>query len=171
MVACMVFIFNNIIYLETKQLVDSPRLLDQEVATIFGTRTCQVTMLLQMRLFNRKLLAITLSDHLATFNLCSKAISRIALERIPYRHPCKLANCIYFLEASHKQGAIRTFIRRFKVAQVNLEIDEFTYEKRADETLDILTDKLEQFLDQLEDKSYDIVFNASFTIIISSSNN
>lgn len=38
-------------------------------------------------------------------------------------------------------------------------IDEHAYEDVADETLDFLADKLEAFLDQLEDKSYDIVFN------------
>lgn len=40
-------------------------------------------------------------------------------------------------------------------------IDENAYEDVADETLDILADKFETFLDQLEDKSYDIVFNVS----------
>ncbi|KAH9400615.1 hypothetical protein TYRP_002185 [Tyrophagus putrescentiae] len=38
-------------------------------------------------------------------------------------------------------------------------IDESAYEDVADETLDVLAEKLEVFLDQLEDKSYDIVFN------------
>lgn len=40
-------------------------------------------------------------------------------------------------------------------------IDESAYEDVADETLDVLAEKLEVFLDQLEDKSYDIVFNVS----------
>lgn len=73
------------------------------------------------------------------------------------------SNRISFVNSNHLQVSFS------KIRQIHISskrtlsgdsfIDENTYEDVADETLDTLADKLEAFLDQLEDKSYDIVFN------------
>ncbi|KAI2798785.1 hypothetical protein RDWZM_007259 [Blomia tropicalis] len=49
--------------------------------------------------------------------------------------------------------------RYLSVTSSSSSMDENEYEEIADETLDNLSEKLEYFLDKLEDKTYDIMLN------------
>lgn len=55
--------------------------------------------------------------------------------------------------------------RYLSVTSSSSSMDENEYEEIADETLDNLSEKLEYFLDKLEDKTYDIMLNVNISFL------